>query len=278
MSKDVSYREKAQAIRNQARDHLHKLRMERLARRQHSINSKAQISQKPTQAEAMQNDISGALTRSHDDLGEAADKPLDKTEFHDASPSNASDTLQEARAVEDISTTQTKTVTSQSKTPEILDNTFAKNYPKSFSPPPPASSKSEFRTIARPKNELAHEQTAQTMTFCAHEMTQDMPHNSKEDTAESSQDLQNFIQDIQDLPFDTAGLSAASSVATIPTLGEGMVWRLKQLGIETLDDLAKHDIEDIKSSLGPIGQMVRADLWISFAKTTCALDKTAKTQ
>jgi nucleotidyltransferase/DNA polymerase involved in DNA repair len=59
---------------------------------------------------------------------------------------------------------------------------------------------------------------------------------------------------------------AKESVASVPTLGPGMVWRLNQLGIRTLGDLADMEVEDLRAKLGPVAKLVRVEAWIDYAK------------
>jgi hypothetical protein len=59
---------------------------------------------------------------------------------------------------------------------------------------------------------------------------------------------------------------ARESIASVPTLGPGMVWRLNQLGIRTLGDLAEMDVEDLRAKLGPVAKLVRVETWIDYAK------------
>jgi predicted flap endonuclease-1-like 5' DNA nuclease len=59
---------------------------------------------------------------------------------------------------------------------------------------------------------------------------------------------------------------AAKSVSAVPTLGPGMVWRLNQLGVATLGDLAAQDAEALRRQLGRLGRMVNVDQWIAYAR------------
>jgi hypothetical protein len=74
--------------------------------------------------------------------------------------------------------------------------------------------------------------------------------------------------------FQAAGaaIAVASSRATepvsaIPTLGPGMVWRLKQLGVATLGDLAAQEPEALRHQLGRLGRIVNVEQWITYAKS-----------
>jgi predicted flap endonuclease-1-like 5' DNA nuclease len=64
----------------------------------------------------------------------------------------------------------------------------------------------------------------------------------------------------------TAAGHAEKSVSAVPTLGPGMVWRLNQLGVTTLGDLAAQDAEGLKRQLGRLGRMVNVEQWITYAK------------
>ena len=48
-------------------------------------------------------------------------------------------------------------------------------------------------------------------------------------------------------------------------LGQGMIWRLNNLGVTTLDELAACDPQRLGESLGPIGRLVRTEIWIKAA-------------
>jgi predicted flap endonuclease-1-like 5' DNA nuclease len=63
------------------------------------------------------------------------------------------------------------------------------------------------------------------------------------------------------------GFRGGQPVTAVPSLGPGMVWRLNQLGIRTLGELAACDAEDLRTRLGKLGRMVNVDQWISFART-----------
>ena len=49
-------------------------------------------------------------------------------------------------------------------------------------------------------------------------------------------------------------------------LGQGMIWRLNNLGIQTLDELATCDPKRLGESLGPIGRLVRTEVWVEAAR------------
>ncbi len=59
----------------------------------------------------------------------------------------------------------------------------------------------------------------------------------------------------------------ALSLATLPSIGPGMIWRLGQLGVVTLDDLARSDNVHLRKSLGAIGALVNVDALIAEAKS-----------
>lgn len=60
--------------------------------------------------------------------------------------------------------------------------------------------------------------------------------------------------------------AATLSVGMVPSLGPGMVWRLNQLGLRTLADLAAADAEDLRVKLGKLGRMVNVEQWIAHAR------------
>lgn len=61
----------------------------------------------------------------------------------------------------------------------------------------------------------------------------------------------------------------------VPKLGAGMIWRLRQLGYVTIDDLAAADAGALRQKLGAVGNMVNVEAWIAFAR---AFDGTAATE
>jgi hypothetical protein len=74
--------------------------------------------------------------------------------------------------------------------------------------------------------------------------------------------------DVSRKPQKPAELSgnALMPVSTVPSLGPGMVWRLNQIGVKTLADLASIEPEELRSKLGPVAKLVRVENWIAFAK------------
>ncbi|MGL4638052.1 MAG: hypothetical protein ACRCWF_18885 [Beijerinckiaceae bacterium] len=59
---------------------------------------------------------------------------------------------------------------------------------------------------------------------------------------------------------------AMTSVAAVPSLGPGMVWRLNQIGIKTLQDMADIEADDLRLKLGSVAKLVRVENWIAFAR------------
>jgi hypothetical protein len=66
-------------------------------------------------------------------------------------------------------------------------------------------------------------------------------------------------------PAEPSG-RALVPVSTVPSLGPGMVWRLNQIGVKTLADLASIEPDELRSKLGPVAKLVRVENWIAFAK------------
>jgi hypothetical protein len=56
------------------------------------------------------------------------------------------------------------------------------------------------------------------------------------------------------------------SLDALRLLGHGMVWRLNKLGVHTLHDLAACNPERLGESLGPIGRLVRCEVWVQAAR------------
>jgi hypothetical protein len=59
---------------------------------------------------------------------------------------------------------------------------------------------------------------------------------------------------------------AMMPISLVPSLGPGMIWRLNQLGLHTLQDLADHSTEELRGKLGPVARLVRVEAWIAFAQ------------
>jgi hypothetical protein len=57
-----------------------------------------------------------------------------------------------------------------------------------------------------------------------------------------------------------------ASLSNVPTLGPGMIWRLNQLGLETLHDLADVEAGQLRAALGPVGKLVKIEDWIHYAR------------
>jgi nucleotidyltransferase/DNA polymerase involved in DNA repair len=70
-------------------------------------------------------------------------------------------------------------------------------------------------------------------------------------------------------PAPSAPLPAqakALPLTTLRLLGQGMIWRLNNMGLHTLDDLAACDSARLSDGLGPIGRLVRTEVWIEAAR------------
>jgi predicted flap endonuclease-1-like 5' DNA nuclease len=52
----------------------------------------------------------------------------------------------------------------------------------------------------------------------------------------------------------------------IPALGPGMIWRLSQVGVRTLGDLAIIEADDLRARLGAVARLVRVESWIDLAR------------
>lgn len=63
-------------------------------------------------------------------------------------------------------------------------------------------------------------------------------------------------------PADVRPLSALS------TLGPGMIWRLNQIGLVTVGDLANADPEQVRESLGGIAKLIRVETLIERARSS----------
>lgn len=64
----------------------------------------------------------------------------------------------------------------------------------------------------------------------------------------------------------------SASLHRLPGIGPGMVHRLNQLGIATLNDMAAADIDQLIPKLGAVAALVRLDVWRDFARAECGLD------
>lgn len=56
----------------------------------------------------------------------------------------------------------------------------------------------------------------------------------------------------------------------LPGIGAGLRWRLGQLGIESANDLATSDVNELRTQLGEIGQLLNMDYWVDLAKEKVA--------
>jgi hypothetical protein len=52
----------------------------------------------------------------------------------------------------------------------------------------------------------------------------------------------------------------------LPGIGPGMVWRLEQLGLADLADLAQCDVDALREKLGKLGNLVPLEEWIKLAR------------
>lgn len=70
----------------------------------------------------------------------------------------------------------------------------------------------------------------------------------------------------------TSTRPAASSIDLdiLPGIGAGLRWRLGQLGIDSVNDLAQTDVEHLRTQLGEIGQLLNMDYWVDMAKDKVA--------
>lgn len=57
-----------------------------------------------------------------------------------------------------------------------------------------------------------------------------------------------------------------SSLYALPGAGPGLVWMLEQVGIDSLNDLARADAVDLGTRLGLVGQILNVPSWIAFAQ------------
>lgn len=57
-----------------------------------------------------------------------------------------------------------------------------------------------------------------------------------------------------------------SDLFRLPGAGAGLVWMLIRCGIQSLDDLARADADELAGKLGVIGRILNLEPWIEFAK------------
>ncbi len=57
-----------------------------------------------------------------------------------------------------------------------------------------------------------------------------------------------------------------STLYALPGAGPGLVWMLEQVGIDSLNDLARADAVDLGVRLGLVGQILNVPSWIAFAQ------------
>jgi hypothetical protein len=55
-------------------------------------------------------------------------------------------------------------------------------------------------------------------------------------------------------------------LSALPALGPGMIWRLSQVGVQTLGDLAAIEADDLRKRLGAVAKLVRVENWIDQAR------------
>ena len=71
-------------------------------------------------------------------------------------------------------------------------------------------------------------------------------------------------------PSDHDTPAAASLPLSAIGFGPGMTIRMRQVGIETVSDLAASEPAALRSALGDISQLINVDLWIASARKTQA--------
>ena len=71
-------------------------------------------------------------------------------------------------------------------------------------------------------------------------------------------------------PVKAHARATTPSVALLPGIGPGLVWRLEQSGYKTLEDVANAGTEELAAKLGAVGKLVKIDRWIDFAKQAIA--------
>jgi len=80
------------------------------------------------------------------------------------------------------------------------------------------------------------------------------------------------------LPFQDEPGEAPPGIETVPTLGPGLIWRLSQAGICTMEDLAACDASSVRSKLGQLGRLVKVEDWIAHARAVVADPASARAQ
>jgi predicted flap endonuclease-1-like 5' DNA nuclease len=71
---------------------------------------------------------------------------------------------------------------------------------------------------------------------------------------------------------DTKAVLKELPLDSLRLLGQGMIWRLNNVGIHTLDELAASNPEQLGERLGPIGRLLRCEVWIQAARAIIAHD------
>jgi predicted flap endonuclease-1-like 5' DNA nuclease len=71
-------------------------------------------------------------------------------------------------------------------------------------------------------------------------------------------------------PAATAPARPGRPLSELALFGQGIIWRLNNLGIQSLEDLAACDPPRLEASLGSIGRLVRSDLWVQAARQALA--------
>jgi hypothetical protein len=68
-------------------------------------------------------------------------------------------------------------------------------------------------------------------------------------------------------PEPVAEASAPTGLYALPGAGPGLIWMLGQVGIDSMEDLARADADDLGRKLGLVGQILNVGSWVEFARS-----------
>ncbi|MGL4239967.1 MAG: hypothetical protein ACRCTI_02520 [Beijerinckiaceae bacterium] len=68
----------------------------------------------------------------------------------------------------------------------------------------------------------------------------------------------------------TPKLADPSPLSVLPTLGPGMIWRLNQIGLESVGDLAEAAPDMLRDRLGAVSKLIRVETLIELARARVA--------
>ncbi|MEO1067355.1 MAG: hypothetical protein AAFW47_08245 [Pseudomonadota bacterium] len=228
-----TYQERSLEVRQETRSYIEKLRAERVERAK-ALHASLKQARSALREDLFQNDNSKALDDVSEPKGAVIDAQAaaDVTHMEDAAhaaPSRNVDVL--IHAVPEAPSEPAPVVEAPvQSTPE-----FASAFPAGFD----ADFDQPVSSPADPASDTSSDQPQS-----------DAPEDSSLEAEKANQAFQGPLRSLGD----------------IPGLGAGMIWRLNQLGIMNVDDLAASDVAALTHRLGAVGRLVNVALWVALAK------------